>query len=77
MYLDGLGPIKQKLELIELNPGSCDGLDEIDIKKKYSEEYVKYQSDPFRYRLPRAESYADLAVRLENSILGQYILPFY
>ena len=33
------------------------------------EEYEQWMADPFFYRFPRGESYHDLAVRLEKSLL--------
>ncbi|RUP20962.1 histidine phosphatase superfamily [Jimgerdemannia flammicorona] len=36
---------------------------------KFPEEYKRVQMDPYRHRYPRAESYHDLAIRLEACIL--------
>ncbi|CAO3689319.1 unnamed protein product [Umbelopsis ramanniana] len=55
--------------LTERNPGECDGLTPQQIKTKFPEEYVKSQQDPYNHRYPRAESYHDLAVRLEACIM--------
>jgi len=55
--------------LVDLNPGVCDGLSEEQIKAKYPEEYERHRKDPFSHRYPRAESYRDLALRLEPVIL--------
>lgn len=45
-----------------------DDLDAI-IKSKYSEDFAAQQKDPYYHRYPRAESYHDVAVRLENVMM--------
>ncbi|KAI9597147.1 bifunctional 6-phosphofructo-2-kinase/fructose-2,6-bisphosphate 2-phosphatase [Syncephalis fuscata] len=61
--------VRQRAQLAEINPGDCDGLNAEGVKTKYPEEWAKHQQEPYRHRYPRAESYLDLAVRLEPVIL--------
>lgn len=61
--------VRQKVQLAEINPGTCDMCSEDEIKAKFPQEYVAHQKDPYRHRYPRAESYHDLALRLESIIL--------
>lgn len=56
-------------ELTQLNPGDVDGLTTDQIKAKYSDEYDVHHANPYHHRYPRAESYHDLAVRLEPLIM--------
>ncbi|KAK9474006.1 6-phosphofructo-2-kinase-domain-containing protein [Dipodascopsis tothii] len=60
---------RQRPQLAQINPGVCDGLSQAAIEEKYPEEVEKHKADPYRHRYPRAESYHDLAVRLEPVIL--------
>ncbi|RKP10968.1 bifunctional 6-phosphofructo-2-kinase/fructose-2,6-bisphosphate 2-phosphatase [Thamnocephalis sphaerospora] len=61
--------VRQRAQLIEINPGDCDGMTKDEIRAKYPDEWANYQQDSYRYRFPRAESYHDLAVRVEPVIL--------
>ncbi|KAG2189210.1 hypothetical protein INT44_004352 [Umbelopsis vinacea] len=61
--------IRQQTTLTQINPGECDGLTPEEIKEKFPDEIVKAQKDPYTHRFPRAESYHDLAVRLESVIM--------
>ncbi|CAG8615710.1 19902_t:CDS:2 [Cetraspora pellucida] len=61
--------VKQRTSMAEINLGEIDGLTVDEIKAKFPEEYVKQQQDLYYHRYPRAESYHDLAVRLESIIL--------
>ncbi|CAG8472188.1 5576_t:CDS:10 [Dentiscutata heterogama] len=61
--------VKQRPSIAELNLGEVDGLTVDEIKAKFPEEYEKQQQDLYHHRYPRAESYHDLAVRLESIIL--------
>lgn len=38
-------------------------------ENKYPDEFAAHQKDPYYHRYPRAESYHDVAVRLENVIM--------
>lgn len=53
----------------QLNPGVCEKLSERRIRELFPEEVDKHEQDPYHHRYPRAESYHDLAVRLEPIIL--------
>ncbi|CAO3626010.1 unnamed protein product [Cunninghamella blakesleeana] len=62
-------PVRQHSVLNQINPGEVDGLSEEEIKEKFPEEIIRAKQDPYRHRFPRAESYHDLAVRLESVIM--------
>jgi 6-phosphofructo-2-kinase / fructose-2,6-biphosphatase 4 len=51
-------------ELVQLNPGDCDGLKPPEILARWPEEIGRRKKDPYHHRYPRAESYHDLANRL-------------
>lgn len=61
--------VRQRSQLSQLNPGVCEKMSEKKIRKEYPEEVAKHEQDPYHHRYPRAESYHDLAVRLEPIIL--------
>lgn len=56
-------------ELTQLNPGAAEGLTDEELKEKYHEHYLKHIADPYHHRYPRAESYHDLALKIEPLIL--------
>ena len=68
-YNCGSLQISQKSSLVEFNPGAVDGLTEVEIQRKYPEQYSEWLKDPYNYRYARAESYHDLAIRLERVLL--------
>ncbi|KAG8630865.1 hypothetical protein KVT40_000005 [Elsinoe batatas] len=69
-YLASLGyKVRQRSQMSQLNPGVCEKLSERRIREQYPEEVSKHEADPYHHRYPRAESYHDLAVRLEPIIL--------
>lgn len=69
-YLESLGYcVKQRSQMSQLNPGVCEKMSEDKIREQYPEEVRKHELDPYHHRYPRAESYHDLAVRLEPIIL--------
>ncbi|KAG0160427.1 hypothetical protein PDIDSM_7956 [Penicillium digitatum] len=61
--------IRQRSQLSQLNPGVCENMSENRIRAEYGDEVAKHELDPYHHRYPRAESYHDLAVRLEPIIL--------
>jgi len=61
--------IKQRSQMSQINPGVCEKMSERAIRALYPEEVEKHELDPYHHRYPRAESYHDLAVRLEPIIL--------
>jgi len=69
-YLQERGYIvRQRSQMSQLNPGVCEKMSERRIRLEYPEEVLKHEADPYHHRYPRAESYHDLAVRLEPIIL--------
>ncbi|CAI4047189.1 hypothetical protein N7582_004010 [Saccharomyces uvarum] len=61
--------VQQRSELRQLNPGSIADLTDEQIMKKFPSEYTESLKDPYHFRFPRAESYHDLAVRMEPLLL--------
>ncbi|KAI1320527.1 hypothetical protein EDD11_000489 [Mortierella claussenii] len=61
--------VRQRSVLAERNPGVCDQMTAQGIQEKYPDECIRATKDPYRHRFPRAESYYDLANRLERVIL--------
>ncbi|KAI9049441.1 hypothetical protein LZ554_006473 [Drepanopeziza brunnea f. sp. 'monogermtubi'] len=61
--------VRQRSQMSQLNPGDCEKLSESAIRRLYPDEVDKHLADPYHHRYPRAESYHDLAVRLEPIIL--------
>ncbi|KAK4212095.1 6-phosphofructo-2-kinase-domain-containing protein [Rhypophila decipiens] len=61
--------VRQRSQMSQINPGVCEKLSERAIRSLYPEEVEKHELDPYHHRYPRAESYHDLAVRLEPIIL--------
>ncbi|KAF4120525.1 6-phosphofructo-2-kinase / fructose-2,6-biphosphatase 4 [Geosmithia morbida] len=69
-YLKGKGyKVRQRSQMSQINPGACEKMSEHMIRKLYPDEVEKHKLDPYHHRYPRAESYHDLAVRLEPIIL--------
>jgi len=69
-YLADAGyKVRQRSQMSQLNPGVCEKLSGKRIREQYPEEVKKHMADPYHHRYPRAESYHDLAVRLEPIIL--------
>ncbi|KAL9056023.1 MAG: hypothetical protein Q9162_003202 [Coniocarpon cinnabarinum] len=61
--------VRQRPQMSQLNPGVCEKLSEARIRREYPDEVHKHETDPYHHRYPRAESYHDLAVRMEPIIL--------
>ena len=61
--------VLQRSQMSQLNPGVCERLSEDKIREQYPGEVRKHETDPYHHRYPRAESYHDLAVRMEPVIL--------
>ncbi|KAL1903230.1 hypothetical protein Sste5346_000515 [Sporothrix stenoceras] len=61
--------VRQRSQMSQINPGVCEKLSDRALKALYPEEVELHQLDPYHHRFPRAESYHDLAVRLEPIIL--------
>ena len=69
IYRQGPALVSSKPSLVEMNPGAVDGLSDDEVKRLYPEEYEQHLKKPYIHRYPRAESYHDLAVRLEDVLL--------
>jgi len=61
--------VRQRTQLWQMNPGVCEKMTEEQIRAEYPLEVSKHEADLYHHRYPRAESYHDLAVRLEPIIL--------
>ncbi|CAK7271542.1 hypothetical protein SEPCBS57363_004674 [Sporothrix epigloea] len=61
--------VRQRSQMSQINPGVCEKLSDRALRALYPEEVELHQLDPYHHRFPRAESYHDLAVRLEPIIL--------
>ncbi|KAK7681362.1 hypothetical protein QCA50_015453 [Cerrena zonata] len=59
----------EKPQMSEINPGVWDGLTPDLVRKYYPDEWERFVNDPYAYRAPRAESYHDLCVRLEPTLV--------
>ncbi|KAM5531236.1 hypothetical protein V8D89_015102 [Ganoderma adspersum] len=61
--------VVERPQMSEINPGVWDGLTPEQVRKYYPDEWVRFVHDPYAYRAPRAESYHDLCVRLEPTLI--------
>ncbi|OAA67294.1 fructose-2,6-bisphosphatase [Niveomyces insectorum RCEF 264] len=61
--------VRQRSQMRQINPGVCEKLSDRALRALYPEEVELHELDPYHHRFPRAESYHDLAVRLEPIIL--------
>ncbi|KAF2817768.1 6-phosphofructo-2-kinase/fructose-2,6-bisphosphatase-like protein [Mytilinidion resinicola] len=61
--------VRQRSQMSQMNPGVCEKMSERRIREEYPQEVTKHEADPYHHRYPRAESYHDLAVRMEPIIL--------
>ncbi|ORY85518.1 6-phosphofructo-2-kinase-domain-containing protein [Protomyces lactucae-debilis] len=69
-YLAAAGcVVRRRPQLQAINPGVYDTLTLDQIRERYPGEAEKHEADPFAHRFPRAESYHDVAIRLEPVIV--------
>jgi 6-phosphofructo-2-kinase/fructose-2,6-biphosphatase 4 len=68
--------VKHRPELTQLNPGAAEGLSNDELNIKFHTDYLKHKSDPYHHRYPRAESYHDLALKIEPLILEMEKLSY-
>jgi 6-phosphofructo-2-kinase/fructose-2,6-biphosphatase 4 len=61
--------VRQRSQMSQMNPGVCEKMSEAKIREEFPDEVTKHEADPYHHRYPRAESYHDLAVRMEPIIL--------
>ena len=61
--------IRHRIQLSQKNPGVVGTMSDEEILKKYPEEWKHFVKDPYHYRFSRAESYHDLAIKIEPLIL--------
>ena len=61
--------VMEMTQLGELKPGVVDGMTEEDLHTRFPRYQEEQAKDPYSFRFPRAESYHDLAIRLESVIL--------
>ncbi|KAG8978634.1 hypothetical protein FRC05_009906 [Tulasnella sp. 425] len=61
--------VMEKPTMGEINPGVWDGLSPEMARQRYPDEWERFLENPYAHRAPRAESYHDLAVRLEPTII--------
>lgn len=61
--------VRERSQLNQLHPGAIADLTPEEIKVQFHEDYLQDIKDPYHHRYPRAESYHDLAVRMEPLLL--------
>lgn len=61
--------VRQRSQLQQLHPGVVADFSDSEIKEHFPGEYEEYLKDPYHFRFSRAESYHDLAVRMEPLLL--------
>lgn len=55
-YLGNQGyKVKQRSQMSQINPGSCEKMSDRTIRALYPEEAAKHDLDPYHHRYPRAE----------------------
>lgn len=61
--------VRHRIQLLQKNPGIVGGMTEDEVKQNYPLEYEHFLKDPYHHRFSRAESYHDLAIKIEPLIL--------
>jgi 6-phosphofructo-2-kinase/fructose-2,6-biphosphatase 4 len=61
--------IRHRIQLSQKNPGVVGTMSDEEILKTYPEEWKHFVKDLYHYRFSRAESYHDLAIKIEPLIL--------
>lgn len=61
--------VRERYQLNQLNTGAVADLTQDQIMEHFEDEYLQDMKDPYHHRYPRAESYHDLAVRMEPLLL--------
>ncbi|KAH3686023.1 hypothetical protein WICPIJ_003023 [Wickerhamomyces pijperi] len=61
--------VRERYQLNQLNTGAIADMSTQEIIKNFEEDYLEDLKDPYHHRYPRAESYHDLAVRMEPLLL--------
>ncbi|KAL0960034.1 hypothetical protein HGRIS_011682 [Hohenbuehelia grisea] len=61
--------VVEKPQMLEINPGIWDGMTPDQAKKFYPTDWSLFLKDPYTFRAPRAESYHDLSVRMEPTLI--------
>lgn len=61
--------IRHRIQLSQKNPGVVGTMTDDEILKTYPDEWNHFVKDPYHYRFSRAESYHDLAIKIEPLIL--------
>jgi broad specificity phosphatase PhoE len=68
-------PFRSRMDLHEIDAGSCDGLTYEQIAERYPEEFAARKKDKLRYRYPKGESYEDVIRRLIRPVIELERVP--